>query len=81
MDIACEMALVKSDLRKQGLSTKGIFMQDYRKGSVSDEIKWCRAKKRARARIEELANIFPYAFGTYAQERYAKDFLEQYAKS
>ena len=79
MDMACEMTLIKNNLRQEGISTKGIFLQDFRRGSVEDERKWMHAKRRARARMDELKNIFPFAFGTYAQEKYAREFLHQFS--
>ncbi|MCK4968061.1 MAG: hypothetical protein KAS12_03310 [Candidatus Aenigmarchaeota archaeon] len=81
MDIACEMTLMKNNLRAEGLSTKGIFLQDFKNISVEDEKKWFQAKKRAKTRMAELKNLFPYAFGAYSQEKYAKEFLEQHVRA
>ena len=81
MDIACEMALIKSNLRAEGFSTKGIFLQDFKHTSVEDEKKWFQAKKRAKTRMEELKNLFPYAFGAYSQEKYDREFIQQHIRA
>ena len=78
MDINAEMCLMKQNLRNEGLSTKGLFIQEFKNMSIEDEKKWCKARKRAKARIAELANVFPHAFGAYNQEKYNRDFIGRF---
>ncbi len=75
MDIETEMCLLRQNLRKEGLSTKGIFVEEFRKKTFDEERKWHQAREKARNRVKELQDKFPFAFGGYRQERFERDFL------
>lgn len=77
MDIESEMCLLRQNLRKEGLSTKGIFLEEFRTKNLDDEKKWHRAREKARARLKELQELFPYTFGLYSQEKYDREFLSR----
>ncbi len=75
MDMESEMCLLRQNLRKEGLSTKGIFVEEFRKKSFDEEKKWHQAREKARRRVKELSDMFPYAFGMHAQERFDREFF------
>lgn len=75
MDMEAEMCLLRHNLRKEGLPTNGIFMEEFRRRSVEDEKKWFRAREKAKSRLKELENMFPYAFGKYKHEKFEREFF------
>ncbi len=74
--ISAEMCMVKNELRRSGLSTRGVLAQEYRKMNLEQEKKWYQIKSKAHKRVEELAKAFPYAFGEYKKSRYDAEFIE-----
>ncbi|MFH1127159.1 MAG: hypothetical protein ABIG84_02495 [archaeon] len=75
MDIESEMCLIRNNLRAEGLSTKGVFIEEFRKKSLEEEKKWYRAREKARNRMKELQDMFPSAFGQYRKERFEREFF------
>ena len=73
-----ELCMIKNELRKEGLSTRGIFLQEFRDMSISDQKKWYNIKQKAKRRVDELEKIFPHAFGTFKREQYAREFINQF---
>ncbi len=77
MDMESEMCLLRQNLRKEGLSTKGIFVEEFRKKSFDEEKKWHHAREKARKRVRELSDMFPHAFGAHRQERFNREFFQR----
>ncbi len=75
--ISAEMCMVKNELRRSGLPTRGVLAQEYRKMNFDQEKRWYQIKTRAHKRVEELAKAFPYAFGEYKRCKHDAEFIEQ----
>ena len=78
MDFESEMCLLRHNLREEGLSTRGIFVEEFRNKSIEDEKKWFRAREKAKNRIKELEDTFPYAFGKFKKEKIEREFLARF---
>ncbi|MCK4927657.1 MAG: hypothetical protein KAS11_04255 [Candidatus Aenigmarchaeota archaeon] len=75
--ISAEMCMVKNELRRSGLPTRGVLAQEYRKMNFDQEKRWYQIKTRAHKRVEELAKAFPFAFGEHKKYKYDAEFIEQ----
>ena len=62
-----EMILLKNKLKEMGLNPKDMLFYEFRNLSIEHEKKFQKAKEEARKRIEELADMFPHAFGKYGK--------------
>ncbi len=71
-----ELCLIKQNLRKAGLPTKGVLIQAFGDRSIKDQKQWKEIKEKARKRTKELADAFPFAFGVYQQEKYSRDYIQ-----
>ena len=77
--ISAEMCMVKNELRRSGLPTRGVLAQEYSKMNFEQEKRWYQIKSRAHKRVEELSKVFPYAFGEYKRERYDAEFINRFS--
>ena len=70
-----EMILLKNKLKEMGLNPRDMFLYEFRNLSIEHEKKFQKARKEAKRRIEELANMFPHAFGKYRKEKAMEEWL------
>lgn len=72
MNTRVEMCLIKNELRRAGLPTRGVYFQEFARLGFEQEKKWHRIREKAKARAAELADRFPFAMGAYRHELLAQ---------
>ncbi len=77
--MSVEMKMIKNELRRAGLPTRGVLMQEFRNMSFKDEKKWYKIKARAHKRVDELSDQFPFAFGEHKRAQYDAEFINRFS--
>ncbi|MBW6461866.1 MAG: hypothetical protein K0B07_02365 [DPANN group archaeon] len=73
-----KMYMIKQELRRAGLPTRGVLAQEFQNMNFEQEKKWHQIKTKAHNRTEELAKTFPFAFGEYKKTQYDAEFLNRF---
>ena len=78
--ISAEMCMIKQELRRSGLPTRGVLSQEFQKMNFEQEKKWYQIKTKAHKKAEELAKTFPFAFGEHKRQQYDAEFINRFSK-
>ncbi len=75
-----KMYMIKQELRRAGLPTRGVLAQEFKNMNFEQEKKWHQIKTKAHKRTEELAKAFPFAFGEYKKSQYDAEFINRFSR-